>query len=100
VFIGPGVVFTDDPHPPCPRYKECVLGATVEKDVRIGAHSTILPGVVIRENSLVGAGSVVTKNIPKNSVVIGSPAKVLKNIRELQCAKGFFKRPYEWESKP
>ena len=100
VFVGPCVVFTDDPHPPCPRYKECVLGASVNKNVKIGAHSTILPGVVIQENSLIGAGSVVTKNTPKNSVVIGNPARVLKDIKDLQCVKGFFKRPYEWKIEP
>jgi len=60
VFVGPNVVFTDDPHPMnCPRYKECKGGAVVHRLARIGANATILPGVVIGENALVGAGSVV-----------------------------------------
>lgn len=97
VFIGPNVVFTDDPHPmKCPHYKNCKRGAIVEDYVRIGANSTILPGVTIGRNSLVGAGSVVTKDVPSNSVVVGNPARVIKNINQLTCSKGFFERPYEW----
>jgi acetyltransferase-like isoleucine patch superfamily enzyme len=97
VFIGPNVVFTDDPHPMgCPRYKECKGGAIVEDYARIGANSTILPGVKIGRNSLIGAGSVITKDVPENSVVAGNPAKVIKMVNELICIKGFFKRPYTW----
>lgn len=98
VFVGPNVVFTDDPHPMgCPRYKECKGGAVVEDYVRIGANSTILPGVRIGRNSLVGAGSVVTKDVPPGSVVAGNPAKVIKNIDDLTCPKGFFEKPYVWQ---
>ena len=98
VFIGPHVVFTDDPHPMnCPRYKECLGGATVEDLARIGANSTILPGIVVGRNSLIGAGSVVTKNVPPEAVVAGNPAKVINTINELKCVKGFFERPYVWK---
>ena len=97
VFIAPGVVFTDDPHPMCPKYKECLGGAKVEAKARVGAQSTILPGVVIGRNSLVGAGSVVTKNVPPDCVVGGNPAKVLKKIEELTCPPGFFEKPYVWD---
>ncbi len=97
VFVGPNVVFTDDPHPMgCPRYKECKGGAIVEDYVRIGAHCTILPGVRIGRNSLVGAGSVVVKDVPPDSVAAGNPAKVIKKITELACPKGFYERPYAW----
>ncbi|MBN2121400.1 MAG: transferase [Candidatus Omnitrophica bacterium] len=94
VFVGPNVVFTDDPHPPCPKYKKCLGGAVVKKFARIGANATILPGVIIGENSLVGAGSVVTKDVPANSVVVGNPAKKIKSIKQLNCFKGFFRKPY------
>jgi len=98
VFIGPNVVFTDDPHPMgCPRYKECLGGPIVKELARVGANSTILPGVVVGRNSLVGAGSVVTHDVPMNSVVAGNPAKVIKRIDELVCTKGFFERPYVWK---
>lgn len=100
VFLAPHVVFTDDPHPMCPRYLECVLGATVEDDVSIGANSTILPGLRIGSGSLIGAGSVVTKNVEAGTVVAGSPAIRIKAVTELVCFKGFYERPYIWRSDP
>lgn len=96
VFLGPGVVFTDDPHPMCPRYLDCVLGATVGDDVSIGGNATILPGVKIGAGSLIGAGAVVTRDVETGVVVGGNPAKVLKQVKELVCFKGFFERPYVW----
>jgi acetyltransferase-like isoleucine patch superfamily enzyme len=97
VFIGPNTVFTDDPHPMnCPHYKECLGGARVEELARIGANVTVLPGVVIGRNSLIGAGSVVVDDVPPNTVVVGNPARVIKNIDDLRCPPGFFQRPYLW----
>ena len=97
VFVGPNVVFTDDPHPmKCPHYKECLGGVIVKRLARIGANSTILPGVTIGENTLIGAGSVVTKDVPDNMVAAGAPAKIIKHIDELKCYPGFFERPYVW----
>lgn len=98
VFIGPGVVFTDDPHPMCPRYEECVRGATVRAWAKIGGNATILPGVVIGAHALVGAGSVVTEDVPEAAVVAGNPARIIKRVEELRCIKGYFERVYEWET--
>lgn len=97
VFIGPGTVFTDDPHPMgCPRYRECLGGARVKSLARVGAGCIILPGVTIGKNSLVGAGSLVTKDVPDDTVVAGHPARVIKGIEELVCKPGFYERPYVW----
>ncbi|RKZ24992.1 transferase [bacterium] len=97
VFIGPGVIFTDDPHPPCPRYKECVGGVTVRRLAKIGGGVLVLPGVTIGEGALVGGGSVVTRDVPPFSVVYGNPARVRKRIDELECFRGFYRRVYEWQ---
>ena len=97
VFVGPNVVFTDDPHPMrCPRYKECLRGVTVRRLAKIGANVTILPGVVIGENSLIGAGSVVTNDVPPEAVVVGNPAQIINEVGKLTCVKGFYERPYVW----
>jgi acetyltransferase-like isoleucine patch superfamily enzyme len=96
VFLGPHVVFTDDPHPACPRYRDCVGGASVRRHASIGANVTILPGVEIGARCLIGAGSVVAGQIPEGVVAAGNPAKVLKKIEELVCWPEFFERPYAW----
>ncbi len=95
-WIGPNVVFTDDPHPPCPRYRDCRGGPIVRARARVGANSTILPGVTIGAGALVGAGSVVTADVPDDTVVAGNPARVLCAVSELSCAPGYFDKPYEW----
>lgn len=98
VFIGPNTVFTDDPHPmKCARYRECSSGAIVRRLAKIGANVTVLPSVKIGKNSLIGAGSVVTKDVPANAVVAGNPARYIKDIKSLKCRAGFFKRPYIWK---
>ncbi len=98
VFIGPNVVLTDDPHPMrCPDYKKCRGGVVIDDLARIGANSTILPGIVIGKNSLIGAGSVVVSDVPADEVYVGNPAKFIKKIDDLKCEKGFFERPYLWE---
>jgi acetyltransferase-like isoleucine patch superfamily enzyme len=99
VCVGPGVVFTDDPHPSCPRYLDCVLGATVADDVSIGGNATILPGVRIGESALIGAGSVVTGDVQRGTVVAGSPARMKKELGALVCHTGLFERPYVWRER-
>lgn len=97
VFLGPHVVFTDDPHPMgCPKWKECGGGATVGDMARIGANCTILPAVKIGREALIGAGSVVTKDIPEEMVAAGNPAKVIKSVKDLKCRIDAFERPYLW----
>ncbi|MEA2685906.1 MAG: hypothetical protein QOE93_1101 [Actinomycetota bacterium] len=100
VFCGPSVVFTDDPHPPSPRYRECLGGPVVEDGVSIGAGVTLLPGVVIGAGSLVGAGSVVTRAVEAGMVVVGNPARVVGRRDGMECFAGIFERAYAWDSGP
>lgn len=78
VFIGPNVSFTNDRYPKS-QNKDWKLEKTlVKKGASIGANSVILPGIIIGENSTIGAGSVVTKDVPNNTIVFGNPAKTAK----------------------
>lgn len=84
VFIGPGVVTTNDIIPRATGSWEDRFRKTYIKDnVSIGANSTIICGIIIEENSLIGAGSVVTKNVETNVVVVGNPAKFLRKNNAL-----------------
>ncbi len=82
-WLGPNVVLTNAKYPRSPGVKESLKGPLIKKGAKIGANATILPGLVIGENALVGAGSVVTKDVPDGAVVIGNPARQIKNISEL-----------------
>ena len=98
VFIGPNVTFTDDPHPmKCPHYLECAGGATVEDYAKIGANCTILPGLRIGRNCLIGAGTVVVRDVPPEVVIVGNPGHEVNRVSNLTCPPGFFERPYVWE---
>lgn len=98
VFVGPHVTFTDDPHPPCPRYRDCVGGATVEDEASIGAAALLLPGILVGRRALVGAGSVVTRSVEPGIVVAGNPARPRGRRDDLACAPGLFPKAYAWES--
>jgi len=83
VWLGPNVVLTNAPYPASPGAKDNLRGPHLKKGAKVGANSTILPGVVLGENSLVGAGSVVTKNVPAGKVVAGNPAVEINDIANL-----------------
>jgi acetyltransferase-like isoleucine patch superfamily enzyme len=100
IFIGPQTVFTDDLHPPCPRYADCVPKAHVESYVSIGAHVMIAPGVRVGHHCQIYGGSVVIKDVPPNSVMAGNPARLVKRFDELTCRPELFERPFEWWGKP
>jgi acetyltransferase-like isoleucine patch superfamily enzyme len=77
--IGPGVTITTTQHDyDEPGLPEIFSKVTLGKSVWVGASSTILPGISIGDNSVVGAGSVVTKDLPPNSIAAGVPAKIIK----------------------
>lgn len=75
VFVGPNVTFTNDLVPRSKRYPEAFARTTIKKGASIGANSTIVAGHTIGEYALVGAGSVVTKDIPAYTVWYGNPAR-------------------------
>lgn len=80
VFIGANVTFTNDKYPRSKNHEYKQLKTIVKKGASIGANATILPEITIGENSMVGAGSVVTKNVPANTIVCGNPAKEIKEV--------------------
>jgi len=90
VFIGHGVTFINDSYPRATTGQGtlqteadwAVERTVVKKGASIGSGSTILSNVCIGENAIVGAGSVVTKDVPPNSIVAGNPAKVLRYIEQ------------------
>ncbi len=88
VFIGPGTIFTNDKYPGSKFSEGNLKGPVIKKGARIGGRVVILPGVVIGENSLIGSGSVVTKDIPADSVAYGSPATVACRLKDLKDDKG------------
>jgi acetyltransferase-like isoleucine patch superfamily enzyme len=71
-FIGPAVVLTNDPYPMCNK----MTGVTIKDNVIIGARAVIKAGVTIGKNSVVAMGAIVTRDVPENTVVIGSPATI------------------------
>jgi len=85
-WIGPNVVFTNAKYPLSPGVKDRLAGPVIRKGAIIGANATLLPGVVIGERALVGAGSVVVHDVAPGTVVAGNPARVIRQISELPYA--------------
>lgn len=77
VFIGPNVTFTNDKNPRSKIYPEEFLRTHIGKGASLGANSTILPGLTIGSDAMIGAGAVVTRNVPTRAIVIGNPAKIV-----------------------
>ncbi len=96
VFIGPGTIFSDDIHPPCPKSVECVKKTYVESYVSIGAGVFVAPGVRIGNHTQIYGGSVVIKDVLPGSVMAGNPAKIIKSFYDLECPPKFFDKPFDW----
>lgn len=79
-WIGPNVVLTNARYPKHVSVKDKLKGPLIANNVKIGANATILPGVIIGRNSLIGAGCVVTKHVAPDTIVVGNPAKPLRKI--------------------
>jgi len=76
VFVGPNATFTNDSFPRSKHRPQSILRTVIESRASIGANATILPGVRVGQNAMVGAGSVVTGNVPANAIVMGNPARI------------------------
>ena len=83
VFLGPRAVITNDKYPISKR----LVGVTIRKGAVIGANATLIAGIEIGEYAVVGAGSVVTKDVPPNTVVVGVPAKPITSREEYERKK-------------
>jgi acetyltransferase-like isoleucine patch superfamily enzyme len=82
-WLGPNVILTNARYPRSRNVKKNLQGATIGRGAKIGANATLLPGVEVGENSLIGAGSLVVKNIPAETVAYGFPAKARKKLKSL-----------------
>jgi UDP-2-acetamido-3-amino-2,3-dideoxy-glucuronate N-acetyltransferase len=86
VFIGPQATFTNDPFPRSRQPFDGTL-TTLRRGASIGAGAVILPGITIGERAMVGAGAVVTKDVPSDAVVVGNPARVVRTLAEEGSAR-------------
>ena len=82
VFVGPNVTFTNDLFPRSKNPDWKLSKTVVKKGASIGANATILCGITIGENAMIGAGSVVTKDVPAGEIWVGNPAKFLRKIQQ------------------
>ena len=82
-WLGPRVTLTNARYPKSPGAKDSLVGPRIGRRARLGANVTVLPGVVIGESSLVGAGAVVVRDVPPETVVVGNPAREINRIENL-----------------
>lgn len=82
-WLGPNVVLTNARYPLSPDAKKTLQGVVIKRGAKIGANCTLLPGVVIGEQALVGAGTVVVRDVPRGAVVVGNPGRIIGDISRL-----------------
>src|SRR5688500_18265845 len=83
-WIGPSVTVTNARYPLGRDAKASLRGPMVRRGAKIGANATLLPGVVIGRDALVGAGSVVVHDVPDGAVVVGNPARVVRQVTDIE----------------
>jgi acetyltransferase-like isoleucine patch superfamily enzyme len=84
-WIGPNVVLTNAAYPLSPGAKSDLRGPTIRAGAKVGANATVLPGVVIGRDALVGAGAVVVHDVPDEAVVVGNPARVIGKVGDIEA---------------
>lgn len=77
VFIGPNATFSNDKYPRSKRYQAQVLQTRIERGASVGGGASVLPGVRIGARAMIGAGSVVTQDVPPKAIVFGNPARIV-----------------------
>jgi acetyltransferase-like isoleucine patch superfamily enzyme len=82
-WIGPNAVLTNAKYPLSLGVKDSLAGPVIRKGAKIGANATLLPGVEIGENAIVGAGAVVVRDVPAGAVVVGNPARIINDVAKL-----------------
>ena len=93
VFIGPNATFTNDRYPRSKQYLDRYPQTVVRAGASIGASATILPGVTIGDNAMVGAGAVVTHNVPPHAKVVGNPARIVGYMNVIQESQAELVKP-------
>lgn len=79
-FIGPNATFTNDPFPRSKIYPKEFAKTFIREGASIGANATLLPGITVGKNAMVGAGAVVTRDVPPNAIVVGNPARIIDYV--------------------
>ena len=82
-WVGPNAVLTNARYPLSDGVKEELIGPTLREGAIVGANATLLPGIAIGKRALVGAGAVVTEDVPDGAVVVGNPARIIKTTDDL-----------------
>ena len=77
VFVGPNVTFTNDKFPRSKQRPAAFLTTLIDSGASIGGGATILPGIKIGRNAMVGSGAIVTRSVPPNAIVVGNPARIV-----------------------
>jgi acetyltransferase-like isoleucine patch superfamily enzyme len=84
-WVGPNAVFTNALYPLGRDVKKTLSGPHLLPGAKIGANATLLPGVIVGRNALVGAGAVVVRDVPDGKVVVGNPARIIKDVTEIEA---------------